>query len=75
MGNPRKPRSVNLAVTVWWWRLVGYGPNMGALGFGYELAEQLGLDVLDRSAALVSLTFSDQWKSLYGHLLVYRLML
>ena len=39
---------------------------MGALGFGCELAEQLGLDVLDRSAALVSLTFSDQWKSLYG---------
>ena len=27
--------------------------TMGASGFGYELAEQFGLDVLDRSAALV----------------------
>ncbi len=39
-------------------------PTMGATGFGYELAEQFGLDVLDRSAALVPFTFSDQWKSL-----------
>ena len=38
-------------------------PTMGATGFGYELAEQFGLDVLDRSA-LVPFTFSDQWKSL-----------
>jgi predicted Rossmann fold flavoprotein len=39
-------------------------PTMGATGFGYELAAQFGLDVLDRSAALVPFTFSDQWKSL-----------
>lgn len=39
-------------------------PTMGATGFGYELAEQFGLDVFDRSAALVPFTFSDQWKSL-----------
>ena len=39
-------------------------PTMGATGFGYELAEQFGLDVLDRSAALVPFTFSDQWKFL-----------
>ena len=39
-------------------------PTMGATGFGYELAEQFGLDVLDRSPALVPFTLSDQWKSL-----------
>ena len=37
---------------------------MVASGFVYELAEQFNLDVLDRSAALVLLAFSDQWKSL-----------
>lgn len=39
-------------------------PTMGSSGFGYELAEQFGLDVLDRSAALVPLTFSDHLKPL-----------
>jgi predicted Rossmann fold flavoprotein len=39
-------------------------PTMGSSGFGYELAEQFGLDVLDRSAALVPFTFSDHLKPL-----------
>ena len=34
--------------------------TMGASEFGYDLAEQFGLDVLDRSAALAPLAFSDQ---------------
>ena len=41
---------------------------MDAAGFGYKLAEQFGLDVLDRSVDCVSLTFSDQWKFLYERL-------
>jgi predicted Rossmann fold flavoprotein len=39
-------------------------PTMGSSGFGYEVAEQFGLDVLDRSAALVPFTFSDHLKPL-----------
>ncbi len=39
-------------------------PTMGSSGFGYEIAEQFGLDVLDRSAALVPFTFSDHIKPL-----------
>jgi predicted Rossmann fold flavoprotein len=38
-------------------------PTMGSSGFGYELAEQFGLDVLERSAALVPFTFSDHLKA------------
>jgi predicted Rossmann fold flavoprotein len=38
-------------------------PTMGSSGFGYELAEQFGLDVLERSAALVPFTFSDHFKA------------
>lgn len=37
-------------------------PTMGSSGFGYEIAEQFGLEVLPRSAALVPLTFSDSLK-------------
>ena len=32
---------------------------MGASGFGYQLAEQFGLNLLPRSAGLVPFTFSD----------------
>ena len=39
-------------------------PTMGSSGFGYEVAERFGLDVLDRSAALVPFTFSDHVKPL-----------
>jgi len=39
-------------------------PTMGSSGFGYEVAEQFGLNVLDRSAALVPFTFSDHLKPL-----------
>jgi predicted Rossmann fold flavoprotein len=38
-------------------------PTMGSSGFGYELAEQFGLSVLERSAALVPFTFSDHFKA------------
>ena len=48
-----------------WWTI---GLNRGRVGVCYELAEQFGMDVLDRSAAFVPLTFSDQWKSLCGRL-------
>ncbi len=44
-----------------WWTI---GLNRGRVGVCYELAEQFGMDVLDRSAAFVPLTFSDQWKFL-----------
>lgn len=36
-------------------------PTMGATGFGYEVARQFGLQVLDTRAALVPLTFTSQW--------------
>ena len=39
-------------------------PTMGASGFGYELAEQFGLNLLPRSAGLVPFTFSDSIKGL-----------
>tara|TARA_B110001450_G_scaffold43741_1_gene40296 strand:+ start:456 stop:1649 length:1194 start_codon:yes stop_codon:yes gene_type:complete len=39
-------------------------PTMGASGFGYELAEQFGLNLLPRSAGLVPFTFSDSIKAL-----------
>ncbi|MBL4808248.1 MAG: NAD(P)/FAD-dependent oxidoreductase [Rhodobacteraceae bacterium] len=34
-------------------------PKTGATGFGYELAQQFGLAIIDTQAALVPLTFSD----------------
>ena len=37
-------------------------PTLGSSGFGYELAEQFGLTVLDRMPALVPFTFSDFMK-------------
>ncbi|MDA8645829.1 NAD(P)/FAD-dependent oxidoreductase [Porticoccaceae bacterium] len=39
-------------------------PTLGASGFGYEIAEQFGLTVLPRSAALVPFTFSDWVKDI-----------
>ena len=39
-------------------------PTMGASGFGYQLAEQFGLNLLPRSAGLVPFTFSDGIKQL-----------
>ena len=39
-------------------------PTLGASGFGYEIAEQFGLKVLPRSAALVPFTFSDWVKDI-----------
>ena len=37
-------------------------PTMGASGFGYELAQQFGLQVLPRRAGLVPFTFSDTFR-------------
>jgi len=39
-------------------------PTMGASGFGYQLAEQFGLNLLPRSAGLVPFTFSDGIKQI-----------
>ena len=39
-------------------------PTLGASGFGYEIAEQFGLTLLPRSAALVPFTFSDGFKEI-----------
>lgn len=36
-------------------------PSMGATGFGYELAEQFGLAVTTREAALVPFTLKGRW--------------
>jgi len=45
-------------------------PKMGATGFGYELAQQFGLRLIDRRPALVPFTFSasdrDAWCDLAG---------
>jgi len=43
-------------------------PKMGGSGFGYELAEQFGLTVLPRSAGLVPLTFTDEYKNMFSSL-------
>ncbi|MEM8702580.1 MAG: NAD(P)/FAD-dependent oxidoreductase [Pseudomonadota bacterium] len=43
-------------------------PKMGATGFGYDLARQFGLDVVQPRAALVPLTFSDTNKDLCARL-------
>ena len=39
-------------------------PTLGASGFGYDIAEQFGLDLLPRSAGLVPFTFSDWVKNI-----------
>lgn len=39
-------------------------PTMGATGFGYEVAEQFGLNLLPRAAGLVPFTFSDKLKQI-----------
>ena len=39
-------------------------PTLGASGFGYDIAEQFGLDLLPRSAGLVPFTFSDWVKDI-----------
>ena len=39
-------------------------PTLGASGFGYDIAEQFGLNVLQRSAGLVPFTFSDWVKDI-----------
>lgn len=43
-------------------------PKMGATGFGYDLARQFGLNVVQPRAALVPLTFSDANKDLCARL-------
>ena len=43
-------------------------PKMGGSGFGYQLAEQLGLKILPKQAALVPFVFTDQYKSLFSSL-------
>ena len=43
-------------------------PKMGGSGFGYQLAEQLGLEVLPKRAGLVPFVFSDQHKDLFASL-------
>ncbi len=35
-------------------------PKMGATGFGYKVAEQFGLELIEQRPALVPLTFDDQ---------------
>lgn len=37
-------------------------PKMGATGYGYKIAEQFGLDIIDPVPALVPLTFTDELK-------------
>ena len=39
-------------------------PTMGATGFGYEMAEQFGLNLLPRAAGLVPFTFTDWVKDI-----------
>ena len=39
-------------------------PTLGASGFGYDIAERFGLNVLPRSAGLVPFTFSDWVKDI-----------
>ncbi len=43
-------------------------PKMGGSGFGYDLAEQLGLKVLPKRAGLVPFVFTDQHKELFTSL-------
>lgn len=37
-------------------------PTMGATGFGYEIARQFGLEVIDTNPALVPFVLTSQWK-------------
>lgn len=39
-------------------------PTMGASGFGYKLARQFGLNLLERDASLVPFTFKGKWLEL-----------
>lgn len=43
-------------------------PKMGATGFGYDVARQFGIRVVECRPALVPLTFDDQSKSKYAEL-------
>jgi len=43
-------------------------PSMGVTGFGYEVAQQFGLDVLPTRAGLVPFTFTDAFKELSNRL-------
>jgi len=43
-------------------------PTMGATGFGYEIAEQFGLDLLPRSAGLVPFTLQANEKEVFAEL-------
>jgi len=43
-------------------------PSLGGSGFGYELADQFGLDLLPRTAGLVPFTFSDDHKAVFSRL-------
>lgn len=43
-------------------------PKMGGSGYGYQLAEQLGLKVLPKRAGLVPLVFTDNYKKLFSEL-------
>ncbi len=43
-------------------------PKMGGSDYGYQLAQQLGLDVLPKRAGLVPLMFSDEHKQLFSDL-------
>lgn len=43
-------------------------PKIGATGFGYDLARQFGMNVIDPRPALVPLTFTDTLKSLCAEL-------
>ncbi|WP_075186334.1 NAD(P)/FAD-dependent oxidoreductase [Teredinibacter haidensis] len=39
-------------------------PTMGATGFGFQIAEQFGLETLERTASLVPFTLSGHWQEL-----------
>jgi len=43
-------------------------PTMGATGFGYEVARQFGLNVLETRAALVPFTFNDNMRKQFADL-------
>jgi len=43
-------------------------PKMGATGFGYQLAEQFGLPIVDPRPGLVPFTFDPDWKTAHADL-------
>jgi len=43
-------------------------PSMGVTGFGYELAQQFGMEVIPSRAGLVPFTFTDNIKTVSNHL-------